>query len=65
MPYVVTVALTVDAEDPDAAIAFVRAELAAKLEGWQTERPDILPRWQAASVRRVTKVDEKGFPVGE
>ena len=68
MPYVVNVALTVDTEDPDEAAAFVRAQLAEKLAGedapWQAERPDLLPRWQVTSVRRVARLDERGGPVG-
>jgi hypothetical protein len=63
MPHVVTVALTIDTEDPDEAAAIARVELSTKLAGWQTERLDVLPRWQVASVRRVTKTDEQGFPV--
>jgi hypothetical protein len=68
MPYVVTVALTVDAEDPDQATEFVRAELLSKLgvgdPVWQTERPDLLPRWQVTSVRRVPRLNERGEEVG-
>ena len=56
MPYSVVVVLTVDRDDPDEAAAFVRAELLSKLgagdQPWQTDRPDLLPRWQIASVRR-------------
>ena len=47
------VALTIDSEVPDAAIEFVRAELAAKLpsadQPWQSEQPHLLPRWQVTS----------------
>ena len=63
----VMVALTVDEPTPDEAVEFVRAELLSKLgvgdPVWQTDQPHILPRWQVASVRRVAKVDERGFPV--
>jgi hypothetical protein len=63
------VATTVKADSPDEVIAFVRAKLAMKLgegeEGqlWQTKAMHMLPRWQLGSVRGVTRVDEKGFPV--
>jgi hypothetical protein len=58
----------VEADSPDEAISFVRAELAMKLgdggEGlWQADKPHLLPRWQMSSVRVATRVDEKGFPV--
>ncbi len=67
--YEVIAVATVEADSPDEAVAFVRAELAMKLgdggEGlWQTDKPHLLPRWQVASVRGATWVDEKGFPVG-
>jgi hypothetical protein len=65
MPYVVTVAMTIDTEDPDMAIEFVRRELDKLSAGdppWQSEAPHLLPRWQIASVRRATKLDERGFP---
>jgi hypothetical protein len=66
MPYVVLVALTVDEDDADRAVEFVRAELLSKLgvgePVWQTEQPHVLPRWQVSSVRRATRQDEHGFP---
>ena len=66
MPYAVVVVLTVDADDPDQAAEFVRAELLSKLgmgdQPWQTARPDLLPRWQIASVRRETRRNQDGGP---
>jgi hypothetical protein len=59
--------MTVDNDDPEEAIAFVRAELLSRLgnlgEGdppWQTDQPHLLPRWQIASVRRVSRLNERG-----
>ena len=67
MPYAVTVTLIVDAPSPDAAVAFVRAELRSKLgvgaPVWQTDQPHILPRWPVSSVRQTPRVDAPGFPV--
>ena len=67
MPHVVMVAMTVDEDDPDRAVEFVRAELLSKLgvgdPVWQTDKPAPLPRWQVTSVRQATKQDERGFPV--
>ena len=56
--------MTVDAETPDAAIAWVREELRQKLQpdegtGWHTEGI-ATPRDQVASVRRVG--DETATP---
>ncbi len=66
MPYAVIVVMTVDRADPDEAAAFVRAELLSKRgvgdQPWQTERPDLLPRWQIASVRREVRRNEHGGP---
>jgi hypothetical protein len=63
----VVVVATVEADSPDEAVEFVRAELLSKLgvgePVWQTERPHILPRWQVMSVRQTPRVDERGFPV--
>jgi hypothetical protein len=55
--WVVLVPVTVDAESPDAAIAWVRDELRRQLQpdegtGWHTEGI-ATPRYQVASVRRV------------
>jgi hypothetical protein len=55
--WVVLVPVTVEAETPDEAIAWVREELRAKLQpdegtGWHTEGI-ATPRYQVASVRRV------------
>ena len=59
--------MTVDRDDPDEAVEFVRAELPSRLgdlgEGdppWQTGQPHLLPRWQIASVRRVKRLNERG-----
>ena len=67
MPHVVLVAMTVDRDDPEEAVEFVRAELLSRLgdlgEGdppWQTGQPHLLPRWQIASVRRVARLNEHG-----
>ena len=64
MPFAVVVVLTVPHDDPDEAAEFVRAELLSKLgvgdQPWQTERPDLLPRWQISSVRKVSRLDEGG-----
>jgi len=63
MPYTVVVAMTVEGDDPDAAVEFVRRELDKLSAGdppWQSDQPHILPRWQIASVRRVARLDERG-----
>ena len=65
--YEVVVVATVEADSPDEAVTFVRAELAMKLgdggEGlWQTQVPRTLPRWQVSSVRAATRKDEKDGP---
>jgi hypothetical protein len=64
VPYVVTVAMTVDKPTPDEAVEFVRAELLSKLgvgdPVWQTEQPHVLPRWQVSIVRQATRRDEHG-----
>jgi hypothetical protein len=64
MPYAVNVTCIVDLDDPDAAVAFVQAELAARLAGgahpWQTEHPHLLPRWVLTSARRVAHLNERG-----
>ena len=61
MPHVVLVALTVDEDDPDRAVEFVRAELISKLgvgePVWQSDQPHVLPRWQVRSVRGATRRD--------
>ena len=68
MPHVVLVAMTVDRDEPEQAVAVVRAELAAKLateaQPWQTGQPHLLPRWQIASVRRVARRNEQDGVAG-
>jgi hypothetical protein len=62
--YEVVVVTTVETNNPDEAVAFVRGELLSKLGTgepvWQTERPDVLPRWEVRSVRSMTRRDETG-----
>ena len=64
--YEVVVVTTVEADSPDEAAEFVRAELISKLgvgdPVWQTDQPLILPRWQVMSVRQATRQDEHGAP---
>ena len=63
MPYVVVVAMTVDRDDPDAAVEFVRREPDQRSAGeppWQRDAPHLLPRWQISSVRRVDRRNERG-----
>ena len=68
MPHVVIVAMTVDQDDPDEAVAFVRAELAAKLRSerqpWQGEAAHLPPHWQITGVQEVPRLDAQGEPAG-
>ena len=60
MPHVVVITMTVDRDDPEEGVGVparrvgrVRVELLARLGGEE-------PRWQIASVRRVSRLNGRG-----
>jgi hypothetical protein len=56
-----------DTAPPEEAVAFVRVDLLSKLgvgePVWQTEQPDLLPKWRVRNVRAATRLDETGAEV--